>query len=257
MNKTFIIALMSAGLLTISSAEVLAQRGPVRNPNTATDTRGSKSANTDASSRNNNSSVAGHANAPGSHGVTPAKPSTSKPSPAAPALTPKGQHAHTATSNKNLPPKRVTPNENYRKMHARGAFVSKHEATNKAQVIRHNNNNYYYKKGVFYQHDHARDKYVVCHPPIGVRVKTIPTPRIVVVKSVRYYYYYGTYYHYNVAYNDYEVVQAPVGAVVESIPDGYEKLLINGETYYIVDGVQYKAVIYDGEIWYEVIKILN
>ena len=50
------------------------------------------------------------------------------------------------------------------------------------------------------------------------------------------------------------VVQAPVGAVVESIPEGYEKLIINGETYYIVDGVQYKAVVYDGEIWYEVIK---
>ena len=39
------------------------------------------------------------------------------------------------------------------------------------------------------------------------------------------------------------VVQAPVGAVVESIPEGYEKLIINGETYYIVDGVQYKAVV--------------
>jgi len=51
------------------------------------------------------------------------------------------------------------------------------------------------------------------------------------------------------------VVSPPVGAVVESLPDGYETVNIDGETYYEVDGAQYKPVVQEnGEIWYEVIK---
>ena len=54
---------------------------------------------------------------------------------------------------------------------------------------------------------------------------------------------------------NYYVVSPPVGAVVESIPDGYETVVVDGETYYVVDGAQYKPVVVEnGEIWYEVIK---
>ncbi|MEM6765701.1 MAG: DUF6515 family protein [Bacteroidota bacterium] len=52
-----------------------------------------------------------------------------------------------------------------------------------------------------------------------------------------------------------EVVTPPVGAVVESIPNGYEEIEIQGNTYYLVDDIQYKAVIQAGEVWYEVIKV--
>lgn len=69
-----------------------------------------------------------------------------------------------------------------------------------------------------------------------------------------YYYYNGTYYdEYE---SSYRVVAPPVGAIVESIPEGYETIVIDGETYYKVDDVQYKPVVQDnGEIWYEVIKV--
>lgn len=51
------------------------------------------------------------------------------------------------------------------------------------------------------------------------------------------------------------MVSPPVGAIVESIPDGYQTVVIDGETYYTVDGAQYKPVVQDnGEVWYEVIK---
>jgi hypothetical protein len=75
-----------------------------------------------------------------------------------------------------------------------------------------------------------------------------------VIRNVDYYYYNGTYYRpYG---NEYATVAPPIGALVESIPGGYEKLMINGETYYVVDGIQYRAVLNRGEIWYEVIKIM-
>jgi hypothetical protein len=76
------------------------------------------------------------------------------------------------------------------------------------------------------------------------------------VRDYPYYYYNGTYYDQRDNY--YTVVSPPVGAVVESIPDGYKTLIIDGETYYTVDGAQYKPVIQEnGEIWYEVIRSNN
>ena len=74
------------------------------------------------------------------------------------------------------------------------------------------------------------------------------------MRDYPYYYYNGTYYD---DYQDnYRVVAPPVGAVVESLPQGYETVVIDGETYYKVDNVQYKPVVQDnGEIWYEVIKV--
>lgn len=255
MNKNLFIAILSAGMMVFSSADVLAQRGSLQPSATGSDSRGvSKSSNSvsaapakpgnpapakqnAAPSRNNNSNAVRHNPASGS-----------------PIFQPKGKEAKTATNNKKLPPKKVAPSANYHKMERRGAEVSKRHATHSSQIIRHNNHDYYYKNGVFYHY--TNNKYVVSRPPIGVHVHAIPTPRIVVLHNVHYYYYYGVFYTM-VGHNDYVVVQAPVGAVVESIPEGYEKLIIDGETYYIVDGVQYKAVIYDGEIWYEVIKILN
>ncbi|HJV76854.1 MAG TPA: DUF6515 family protein, partial [Paludibacter sp.] len=67
-----------------------------------------------------------------------------------------------------------------------------------------------------------------------------------------YYYYFGTFYI--PVDKQYEVVEPPIGAMVETIPQGYEKLDIEGQTYYISNGVQYKAVMRNNEVWYQVIK---
>lgn len=254
MNKNLFIAILSAGMMAFSSADVLAQRGSLQPTATGSDSRGVKH-----SSSNSVSAAPAASNAPAKQNAPAPNRNNGNavrhnPASGAPILQPKGKEAKTATVNKKLPPKKVAPSANYHKMERRGEVVSKRHATHSSQIIRHNNHDYYYKNGVFYHYHN--NQYVVSRPPIGVHVHAIPTPRIVVLHNVHYYYYYGVYYTM-VGHNDYVVVQAPVGAVVESIPEGYEKLIIDGETYYIVDGVQYKAVIYDGEIWYEVIKILN
>ena len=190
--------------------------------------------------------------------VQPAKPAP-KPAPAVkPAPAPKVNAevkkrgtVQTSTKNKKLKPKHIVPSANYHKMPVRGAAVSKSKAVKKSQLIKHHSGVYYYKKGVYYKH--VGDKYIVSRPPIGARVSLLPEPRVLWVANRQYHYYYGTFYI--MKNNEYEVVAPPVGAIVESIPEGYEKLEIEGNTYYIVDGVQYKAVVYDGEIWYEVIKV--
>jgi hypothetical protein len=43
---------------------------------------------------------------------------------------------------------------------------------------------------------------------------------------------------------------------VESVPKkGGEEFVIDGNTFYEVDGMQYQAVLQDGAIWYKVIKV--
>ena len=173
------------------------------------------------------------------------------------------QHPHqqqvgnvrTSTSNsKRFSASRINPNNNYRNMPSRGYSVSRGHATRRAQIIHHKGGTYYFRDGIYYHN--VNDRYIVSRAPIGIRVSLLPDYRFIWLNNICYYYYCGTFYRYLDNVNQYEVVIPPVGAIVESIPDGYEKLNIEGNTYYIVDGVQYRAVIYDGEIWYEVIKIL-
>jgi hypothetical protein len=93
-------------------------------------------------------------------------------------------------------------------------------------------------------------------PPIGFRIGALPIGFVsFTLANAAYYYYAGTYYqHYD---NEYVVVQPPLGALVQSIPEGGQQVVIDGDTFYIVDGVQYQAVLYNGSIWYKVIKIEN
>ena len=77
--------------------------------------------------------------------------------------------------------------------------------------------------------------------------------RRIYVNNFPYYYYYGTYYQYR-NFN-YYVVSPPLGAIVESLPAGYETLNVDGETFYTIDGAQYKPMVQDnGEVWYQVVK---
>jgi len=89
--------------------------------------------------------------------------------------------------------------------------------------------------------------------PIGHSVKVLPKGSFrFSLNGTQYYYYFGTYYLPRDG--QYEVVLPPVGAEVDSIPDGYEKVIVDGQTYFTLNGVQYKAVMHDNKIWYRVIK---
>jgi hypothetical protein len=159
----------------------------------------------------------------------------------------------TSSPSKHLQPHKVAPAANYHKKPHYGSSVSMKKATRKSHVIKHHTGDYYYRDGIFYRYHN--NKYVIHRPHAGFRVSSIPEYRVVWVNGVSYYYYYGTFYSYMAPSREYVVVAPPVGAIVESIPDGYERIDINGNTYYTVGGVQYKAVIFNGEIWYEVIKV--
>lgn len=160
--------------------------------------------------------------------------------------------ARTSTNNSHMRVEHINPTTTYHKMPRKGQVVHQSHV-NKARQIHYSGRDYYYRNGVFYFRDGV--DYRVTKAPIGVRISLLPEPRLIWVNNIQYYYYFGTYYRYIELTREYEVVTPPVGAIVESIPDGYETVVINGETYYIVDDAQYKAVIYNGEIWYEVIKV--
>ena len=159
----------------------------------------------------------------------------------------------TSPTSKKMRAERIAPTRSYRDMPARGHEVSHGHATRRAEIITHKSDTYYFRDGICYHH--CNDRYVVSRPPVGIRVQRLPHYRTIWLNNICYYYYYGTFYRYIDAMSTYEVVVPPVGAIVESIPEGYQQLTIEGQTYYIVDGIQYKPVIYDGEIWYEVIKV--
>ncbi len=113
---------------------------------------------------------------------------------------------------------------------------------------------YYYNGGYYYRWNN-RGIFELTIAPFGVRLSVLPAGcRVIYYSNIPYYYYGGTYYNYIDSY--YEVVNPPVGAVVEYISPDCETVYINGETYYIGSGVQYKPVIINGQIWYRIIKLV-
>ncbi len=261
MKQTKLIFAAIATCLLFSSADAFAQRshgGSESSARPATSVRSessSRSAATPASSSSSSSSSKSNVSSRNERqGHTPQTAHQAKP--AAPAKAPnhvERGHVSTSSSSKHLQPHKVAPAANYHKQPHYGSAVSMKKATKHSHVIKHHTGNYYYRDGIFYRY--VNNKYVIHRPYVGFRVATIPEYRLVKVHGVSYYYYYGTFYSFSAPTREYIVVAPPVGAIVESIPEGYEKIEINGNSYYVVGGVQYKAVIFNGEIWYEVIKV--
>ncbi|MEM9830665.1 MAG: DUF6515 family protein [Bacteroidota bacterium] len=121
-----------------------------------------------------------------------------------------------------------------------------------AVQVRHHRVNYWVHNNVYYRR--ANGRYVVVSPPRGIRVTVLPPGyrRVVVGRSV-YFYAGGNYYLKQ--QDGYITVPPPVGALVETLPDSYEQIEVEGDTYYITESVQYKAIIKDEEVWYEVVKV--
>ena len=57
------------------------------------------------------------------------------------------------------------------------------------------------------------------------------------IAGMEYHYWEGEYYRRE--HDRYIVVSAPVGAVVTTIPQGYQPVIIDGVTYYVVNGITY------------------
>ena len=248
MKQTKLIFAAIATCLLFSSADAFAQRsrgGSETSSRPATSSVSASPSSSSSTSKGSSSSARVERSSRSTHQVTPPK---------APNRVDRGP-VSTSSPSKRLQPHKVAPAANYHKQPHYGSAVSMKKATRKSHVIKHHTGDYYYRDGIFYRYHN--NKYVIHRPHAGFRVSSIPEYRVVWVNGVSYYYYYGTFYSYMAPSREYVVVAPPVGAIVESIPDGYERIDINGNTYYTVGGVQYKAVIFNGEIWYEVIKVDN
>lgn len=265
MKQTKLFFAAIATCLLFSSADAFAQRSrggseSSSRPTTSTSARpaSSPSVSSAPSSSNNGTKSQGVSSRNERTAPRQTQPAQ-KPASNHQAAPAKSQHrvergpVATSSPSKRLQPSKVAPAANYHKQPHYGAPASQKKATRKAHMIKHHTGDYYYRDGIFYRYHN--NKYEIHRPHAGFRVNSIPEYRLVMVNSVPFYYYYGTFYSFNAPTKEYIVVAPPVGAIVESIPEGYEKIDINGNTYYTVGGVQYKAVIYNGEIWYEVIKV--
>lgn len=254
MKQTKLIFAAIATCLLFSSADAFAQRSrggseSSARPTTSTSVSASPSSSNTPSKGNSTSARVERNSRPTAQ---PAHHNNHAAPAKAPNRVERGP-VSTSSPSKRLQPHKVAPAANYHKKPHYGSAVSMKKATKKSHVIKHHTGDYYYRDGIFYRyHD---NKYTIHRPHAGFRVSSIPEYRLVRVNGVSYYYYYGTFYSYVAPSREYVVVAPPVGAIVESIPEGYEKIDINGNTYYTVGGVQYKAVIFNGEIWYEVIKV--
>ncbi len=95
-------------------------------------------------------------------------------------------------------------------------------------------------------------------PPFGMRTRWLPRHHYnFIFHECVYFYCCNVFYIYIEDDDEYVIVRPPIGALVDSIPEYSEQLIIEGETYYIADGIQYKAVMVNDEIWYKVIKVLE
>ena len=138
-----------------------------------------------------------------------------------------------------------------------GYEVSRRTATKDSLFIPRASGDYYYRDGIFFSKSLKNDhKYVIDKPCSGIRVPEIPASRReFVVNDITYYYYYGSFYVFDASASEYVVVAPPVGLTVNNVPDYAKKIVVDGNSYYIVDNVVYKAVWTEGKCRYVVTKL--
>jgi len=152
---------------------------------------------------------------------------------------------HGVPSNYISPRKKLKPEE----------IEIEHEDNN-VEIIIYNNTEYRYYYGYYYRP--WDDYYWRVWPPFGFRISWLPPYYYAFWwHDIEYYYSCNVYYVYVEEEEEYVVTRPPIGAVVETIPDYGEKVIVEGETYFVADGIQYKAVIVNAEIWFKVIKVID
>ena len=154
-------------------------------------------------------------------------------------------HPHGGQSNYISPRQKLDPEE-----------IQIEIENDNVEIIIYNNIEYTYYYGYYYRP--WDDYYWRVWPPFGFRVRWLPPYYYSFWwRDIEYYYSCNVYYVYIQEQDEYVVVRPPIGAIVESIPDYSEKLIVDGETYFIADGLQYKAVLVNEEIWFKVIKVVD
>jgi hypothetical protein len=112
------------------------------------------------------------------------------------------------------------------------------------------NTHYNYYGGRYYR-PYARG-YTIVAPPVGIIVPVLPPDcQVIVIGNRRYYSYDNVYY--DPMDGGYRVIDRPGDGYNTIAPaSGYEKISIDGRTYYKRGGSYYRAVLdARGEVYYE------
>jgi hypothetical protein len=118
------------------------------------------------------------------------------------------------------------------------------------------NSHYHYYNGLYYRpYDRG---YIVVQPPIGIIVPSLPPGCISVMIGPRPYYRYENVFYVPLENNHYRVVEKPeeeqkaTSNNEKTMTSEYEKIVLEGRTYYKKGSKYYKASVNkDGEIVYE------
>lgn len=117
---------------------------------------------------------------------------------------------------------------------------------------------YQYYQGIFYRPE--EQGYLIAPPPVGIIVPSLPPGSVAVVLGGRRCYYFSDTYYMPVDDTRYQVIEAPetnnaVAAKEAASADAvYEKIVIDGKTYYKKGDTYYKALVDDtGAIAYEAV----
>lgn len=124
-----------------------------------------------------------------------------------------------------------------------------------ALFMNHRGVNYYQKDSRFYRR--SGSKYVVVHPPFGLRVPLLPKHFVpFVFNRINYYCANGVIYAKD--NNEYVVVEPVEGMIVPELPESnVNKLNIDGSIYYEFENILYKEVPTAQGVQYRVSGTLN
>jgi hypothetical protein len=112
---------------------------------------------------------------------------------------------------------------------------------------------YHYYDGRYYRpYDRG---YVMVDPPIGILVPALPAGSVAVMIGTRPYYRFGSVFYLPLSNHQYQVVQRPdekddAKGIAKDV--AYEKVILEGKTYYKKGEKYYKASVEDnGEVSYK------
>jgi len=122
-------------------------------------------------------------------------------------------------------------------------------------VVKHNGINYYYHNHRYYTYSGGR--YIVIPPKVGFRIHQLPVGYRIINHPTHPYFWAQGVFYIEVATNTYEVVEPEIGTLIYELPEDYEKVVIDGQTYYEFSNVLYEKVQVDGTRAYEVVGFIE
>ena len=122
------------------------------------------------------------------------------------------------------------------------------------RVIKHKGTNYYYSNNRYYTYSGGR--YVSIRPKIGFRINQLPSNAVIIKHRNRNYRWLNGIFYIQIN-NEYEVVEPEIGTVIYQLPSDYERVVINGQTFYEFSNVLYEKIQINGTRAYEVVGFIE